>query len=122
MSLRTLTLLVMIGIAVNFVIRLAGTLPGVWLITRPAVISASVLHLLAALAVVFFFTGCQHAECFSDRPRVRQAAAIAAWGAIIGLLLPLKSFLFHSCLIRTLPNAVTLGVELLGPLVATITH
>ncbi|MBC8478348.1 MAG: hypothetical protein ISR91_03160 [Candidatus Delongbacteria bacterium] len=120
MRLQTAALLVMLVILLEFVIRLGGTLwPALFTDPFPVLCSLS-LSLLGDLALLTFFSLFRTTTHCANSPRLQLATSLAAAGAVVGLLVPLKALLFHARAFVFLPLLLTRGLELLAPPLAII--
>ena len=120
MKLRTAALMVMAGILLTSMIRLVGTfLPDI-VATPNRALFVIILQLLADLAMITFFIVFRSSEYINGNSRLNTASSIAATGAAVGMLVPLKGLLFHLNVLFYLPLLLTRSLQLLAPLITII--
>lgn len=120
MNLRIATFAAMLGVCATFVLRTAATF-STQLFTSPAVAQVGVwTHLFSTATMVWFFLAFCLELTSSERPALRRAAATAAAGVAIALLVPLQTLLRISDVAPFSAFVRSPWLEPIAPLIATV--
>lgn len=120
MNLRIATYAAMLGVCATFVLRTAATFSA-QLFTSPAVAQVGVwTHLFGTATMVWFFLAFLLDLTGPERPTLRRAAATAAAGAAIALLVPLQTVLRISDVAPFSAFVRSPWLEPIAPLIATV--
>ena len=120
MNLRIATFAAILGLCATFVLRTAATF-STQLFTSPMVAQAALwTHLFSTAATLWFFLAFWREMTTPERPGLRRAAATAAAGAAMALLVPLQILLRISDVAPFSTFVRSPWLEPIAPLIATV--